>query len=87
MLPENRKFDGNLRRALRTETEMLFSSVVREDRSVVDLLDADYTFVDERLAQHYGLAGERPRQPLPSRRAAAVVAAPRLCSVRGAYSP
>ena len=59
VLPENRKFDGNLRRALRTETEMLFSSVVREDRSVVDLLDADYTFVDERLAQHYGLPNIR----------------------------
>ena len=57
--PENRKFDGNLRQALRTETEMLFSSVVREDRSVVDLLDADYTFVDERLAQHYGLPNIR----------------------------
>jgi hypothetical protein len=54
-LPENRKFDGNLRHALRTETELLFSSVLREDRSVVDLLDADYTFVDERLARHYGL--------------------------------
>ena len=59
VLPENRKFDGNLRQALRTETEMLFSSIVREDRSVVDLLDADYTFVDERLAQHYGLPNIR----------------------------
>jgi hypothetical protein len=58
-LPENRKFDGNLRHALRTETELLFSSVLREDRSVVDLLDADYTFVDERLARHYGLPNIR----------------------------
>ncbi len=59
VLPENRKFDGNLRHALRTETELLFSSVVREDRSVVDLLDADYTYVDERLAEHYGLPNIR----------------------------
>ena len=81
VLPENRKFDGNLRQALRTETEMLFSSIVREDRSVVDLLDADYTFVDERLAQHYGLPNIRGsrfrRVELP-----AVVAAPRLARSR-----
>jgi hypothetical protein len=50
-------FDENLRRALRQETEMLFASIVREDRSVVDLLDADYTFLNERLAQHYGIDG------------------------------
>jgi hypothetical protein len=55
VLPEAREFDGNLRHALRKETELLFASVLREDRSVVDLLDADYTFVDERLARHYGL--------------------------------
>jgi hypothetical protein len=48
-------FDDNLRQAFRRETEMLFSTIVREDRSVVDLLDADYTFVDERLARHYGI--------------------------------
>jgi hypothetical protein len=59
VLPENRKFDGNLRHALRTETELLFASVLREDRSIVDLLDADYTFVDERLAEHYGLPNIR----------------------------
>jgi hypothetical protein len=53
--PEARAFDGNLREALRKETELFFSSVLREDRSVVDLIDADYTFVDERLARHYGL--------------------------------
>jgi hypothetical protein len=57
--PENREFDGNLRQALRTETELLFASVLSEDRSVVDLLDADYTFVDERLAKHYGLPNIR----------------------------
>jgi hypothetical protein len=50
-------FDDNLRDAFRTETEMLFASVMREDRSVVDLLDADYTFVNERLASHYGIEG------------------------------
>jgi len=53
--PAASAFDGNLRQAMRTETELLFASVLREDRSVVDLLDPDYTFVDERLARHYGL--------------------------------
>ena len=48
-------FDDNLRQAFRRETEMLFSSIVHDDRSIVDLLDADYTFVDERLARHYGI--------------------------------
>jgi hypothetical protein len=50
-----RDFDENLRRAFQRETEMLFASIVSEDRSLVDLLDADYTFVDERLARHYGI--------------------------------
>jgi mono/diheme cytochrome c family protein len=48
-------FDHNLRDAFQRETEMLFESVVREDRSVITLLDADYTFVNERLAKHYGI--------------------------------
>ena len=48
-------FDDNLRQAFRRETEMLFENIVREDRSIVDLLNADYTFVDERLARHYGI--------------------------------
>jgi hypothetical protein len=48
-------FDDNLRQAFRTETEMFFESVLREDRSVVDLLTANYTFVNERLARHYGV--------------------------------
>ncbi|HEY6343213.1 MAG TPA: DUF1592 domain-containing protein [Bryobacteraceae bacterium] len=48
-------FDDNLRQAFRTETEMFFDSIVREDRSVQDLLTADYTFVNERLARHYGI--------------------------------
>jgi hypothetical protein len=48
-------FDDNLRQGLQRETEMLFESVVLEDRSAVDLLRADYTFVNERLARHYGI--------------------------------
>ncbi len=48
-------FDDNLRQAFRREVEMLFASVMREDRSIVDLLTADYTFVNERLARHYGI--------------------------------
>jgi hypothetical protein len=48
-------FDDNLRQAFRRETELFFESVMREDRSVLDLLNADYTFVNERLAKHYGI--------------------------------
>ena len=59
MSPTSSEFDGNLRQAFRKETELLFASVLREDRSVVDLLDADYTFVDERLARHYGIPNIR----------------------------
>jgi len=50
-------FDDNLRQAFRQETEMFFASIMREDRSVLDLLNADYTFVNERLAKHYGIPG------------------------------
>ncbi|MGH9338127.1 MAG: DUF1592 domain-containing protein [Acidobacteriota bacterium] len=48
-------FDDNLRQAFRKETELFVESIIREDRSVLDLLDADYTFVNERLAKHYGI--------------------------------
>ena len=48
-------FDDNLRQGFRRETELLFESMVREDRSVLDLIDADYTFLNERLAKHYGV--------------------------------
>jgi hypothetical protein len=48
-------FDGNLRDAFKTESELFVESIIREDRSVLDLLDADYTFVNERLARHYGI--------------------------------
>jgi len=50
-------FDGNLRNAFRRETELLFDHVLRENRPVHELLTADYTFVDERLARHYGIRG------------------------------
>ncbi len=48
-------FDDPLRQAMRDEVELLFGSIVRDDTSVVDLLTADYTFVNERLARHYGI--------------------------------
>ncbi len=67
-------FDDNLRQAFRRETELFFESILREDRSVLELLTADYTYLNERLAKHYGiphiygsrfrrvpLAGERKR--------------------------
>jgi hypothetical protein len=48
-------FDDNLRRAFKRETELFFESVMREDRPVMDLMTANYTFVNERLAKHYGI--------------------------------
>jgi mono/diheme cytochrome c family protein len=51
------EFDDNLREAFQTETRMLIENMVREDRSAVDLLTADYTFLNERLARHYGIPG------------------------------
>jgi hypothetical protein len=48
-------FDDNLRQAMRRETELFFQSIMREDRSLLDLMTADYTFVNERLAKHYGI--------------------------------
>jgi hypothetical protein len=48
-------FDDALRQSFRRETELFFESIVREDRSALDLLRADYTFVNERLATHYGI--------------------------------
>jgi hypothetical protein len=50
-------FDDSLRQGFRQETEMLFQNIQREDRSVMELLTADYTFVNERLARHYGIPG------------------------------
>jgi hypothetical protein len=48
-------FDDNLRQAFRQETELLFEGVLREDRSVLELLKSDHTFLNERLAKHYGI--------------------------------
>jgi hypothetical protein len=58
-------YDKNLAQSMRRETELLFESVMREDRSIFDLLTADYTYVDERLARHYSIPnvmGERFRR-------------------------
>jgi len=67
-------FDENLADAMLTETKLFFDSLVREDRSLLDLLSADYTFVNERLARHYGFPGvvgsqfRRLTYPDPNRR-------------------
>lgn len=50
-------FDDTLRQGLRRETELFFGSIVREDRSALELLDADYTFLNDRVARHYGIEG------------------------------
>jgi hypothetical protein len=55
--PDARGFNDNLRQAFRRETELLLESILREDRSVVDLLNADYTYVNQDLARHYGIPG------------------------------
>jgi hypothetical protein len=60
VLPETRMFpdfDDNLRIGFRRETELFFESILKEDRSVLDLIGANYTFVNERLARHYGIPG------------------------------
>ena len=63
-------FDDNLRQSFQRETEMFFESIMREDRNVLDLMTADYTFVDERLARHYGIpqvyGSQFRRVPVPS---------------------
>lgn len=63
-------FDEKLRQAMLKETQLFFESIVKEDRSVLDLLDADYTYLNEPLARHYGIAdthgnriGEPPTGP------------------------
>jgi hypothetical protein len=50
-------FDDNLRRAFEQEAELFFASIMRENRTVLDLMDANYTFVNERLAKHYNIPG------------------------------
>ena len=51
------EFDSSLKRAMLEEAELFFASILEEDRSVLDFLEADYTFVNERLARHYGIKG------------------------------
>ena len=51
-------FDEELRQAMRRESELFFEAVMREDRSILEFLDADFTFVNRRLADHYQIAGE-----------------------------
>ncbi|MBI3415737.1 MAG: DUF1592 domain-containing protein [Verrucomicrobia bacterium] len=64
------ELDGPLRRAMRQETEMCFAHVAREDRSALELLDSDYTFLNEKLAKHYGISNivgtEMRRVTLPA---------------------
>jgi hypothetical protein len=57
--PDDPAFDNSLRRAMQEETELLFGSILRENRPITTLLDADYTFLNERLARHYGIEGIR----------------------------
>jgi len=56
------EFDEELRRAMRRESEEFFRHIIRDDNSVLDLLDADYTFLNERLARHYGIDGIKGRE-------------------------
>lgn len=51
------KFNGEVRWAMRRETEMAFEYVMREDRNILELVDSDYTFLNEKLAEHYGISG------------------------------
>jgi len=68
--PQDPAFDTQLLDAFRQETELLFRDLVREDRGVLSLLDSDYTWLNERLARHYGIDGVRGdymrRVPLPA---------------------
>jgi mono/diheme cytochrome c family protein len=60
IIPDARQFpdfDDNLRQSFRTETELFFDSILHEDRSALDLLRANYTYLNERLAKHYGIPG------------------------------
>jgi hypothetical protein len=57
--PQDAEFDEELRRGFRQETELLFTNLIRTNSSMVTLLDADYTYVNERLARHYGIEGVR----------------------------
>src|SRR5262249_19230978 len=50
-------FDDDLRNAMETETKLFFDAIVREDKSILEFLEADFTFVNEKLARHYGIPG------------------------------
>ena len=68
LTPENTKFpwfDDNLRMAFVKETELFLEDQIREDRSIVDLLTSNVTFLNEQLARHYGISGVS-RKPLPA---------------------
>jgi len=56
------KFDDKLRDAMQKETELYIENIIREDRSVLEFIDSDYTFVNERLAKHYGIDGVKGEQ-------------------------
>jgi hypothetical protein len=65
VFPDQRKFpafDSDLREAMRRETILFFNSILKEDRSILDFIDARYTFLNERLAAHYGIQGVEGRQ-------------------------
>jgi hypothetical protein len=68
--PQDPAFNKQLSDAFRQETELLFADLVREDRSVLSLIDSDYTWLNDQLARHYGIAGVRGeymrRVPLPA---------------------
>jgi hypothetical protein len=68
--PDDPDFDESLREAMNRETELFFDSIVRDDRPAIDLLNADYTFLNERLAWHYGITNVKGahfrRVPLPA---------------------
>ncbi|HYE19476.1 MAG TPA: DUF1592 domain-containing protein, partial [Tepidisphaeraceae bacterium] len=64
-------FDDRLRKSMLRETELFVEAVIKEDRSILDLIDADFTFLDRRLARHYGIAdtngnlvGQKPAKPV-----------------------
>ena len=61
-LDEFPNFDENLRQAMKQETELFFASILHEDRSLLDMLTANYTFLNERLALHYGIPNIRGDQ-------------------------
>ena len=56
-ITEFKNFDERLRSAMKTETQMFFTSILHDNRSVLDLIDSDYTFLNQRLAEHYGIPG------------------------------